>query len=72
MERASCTMRMMFASTVSRPTRVARKTRLPDRFTVPPVTVFTGISMYTQWLVADPQSPNGMIALSHGLWHVFG
>ncbi len=41
------------------------------RTPIPPVTVFTGLSMYTQWLVADMQSPNGMIAMSHGLWHVF-
>jgi hypothetical protein len=39
---------------------------------VPPVTVFVGLEMYTQWLVLDSQSLNGPIVLSNGVRSIFG
>ena len=42
------------------------------RTPIPPVTGFTGLSTYFQWLIWDDQSPNGVMAMSHGLETIFG
>jgi hypothetical protein len=39
---------------------------------IPPVTGFTGMSAYFQWLIWDQQSGNGVMAMSHGLQTIFG
>lgn len=39
---------------------------------IPPVTGFAGLSMFTQWLIWDAQAPNGAMAMSEGLQHIFG
>jgi len=39
---------------------------------IPPVTIFYGQSMYTQWILWDTQAPNGVLATSQGIRHVFG
>jgi hypothetical protein len=35
---------------------------------LPPVTSYIGMSVYTQWFVADPLSVNGVLSASAGLW----
>ncbi|MBM4060934.1 MAG: hypothetical protein FJ265_07535 [Planctomycetes bacterium] len=40
--------------------------------TMPAMTVFIGLSIYTQWLVADPLSSNGVIAVTQGVWCIVG
>lgn len=37
---------------------------------MPPVTFYVGASLYTQWIVADPNAPNGMLAVSQGVWSI--
>ena len=37
---------------------------------LPPVTAMVGLSVYTQWLVADPLALNGVLAASNGIWHI--
>ena len=37
---------------------------------LPPVTAMVGLSVYTQWLVADPLALNGVLAASNGNWHI--
>ena len=39
---------------------------------IPPVTGFTGLSVFFQWLVWDDQSANGVMSMSHGLQTIFG
>lgn len=37
---------------------------------IPPITTFVGLSVYTQWLVDDPLSRSGVLSATGGLWHV--
>lgn len=37
---------------------------------LPPITAMVGLSVYTQWLVADPLALNGVLAASNGIWHI--
>lgn len=39
---------------------------------IPPVTGFTGLSTFFQWLVWDDQAFNGVMSTSHGLQTIFG
>ncbi|MGE3171422.1 MAG: hypothetical protein AB7O97_02275 [Planctomycetota bacterium] len=39
-------------------------------FAVPPITDFVGVSLYSQWLVADPSAVNGAISATDGLWSI--
>jgi hypothetical protein len=35
---------------------------------LPPITNYIGLSVYTQWFVADPLAGNGILSASAGLW----
>jgi hypothetical protein len=37
---------------------------------LPPVTSYVGFSLFSQWLVFDPNSINGVVALSQGVWSI--
>lgn len=37
---------------------------------IPPIP-FTGMQFFSQWIILDPLSPNGGIAATPGLWHLF-
>ena len=39
---------------------------------IPPVTGFTGLSMFVQWLIWDGQAANGVMSMSQGLEQIFG
>jgi hypothetical protein len=37
---------------------------------LPPTSWYVGVSFYTQWLVADPLTSNGLVAASQGVWAI--
>ena len=37
---------------------------------MPAMTWYIGLSLYTQWIVGDPNSPNGVMAMSQGVWSI--
>lgn len=37
---------------------------------LPAVTFYIGMSLYTQWLVADPLSPNQLLSATPGMWSI--
>ncbi len=37
---------------------------------LPPVTGYIGVSFFTQWLVFDPFSPNGVLTMTQGIHHI--
>lgn len=37
---------------------------------LPPTTSYVGAAVYTQWFVADPLGPNGVLAATRGMWTV--
>lgn len=38
--------------------------------TMPAMTWYIGLSLYTQWIVSDLNSPNGVMAMSQGVWSI--
>ena len=39
---------------------------------LPPTVDIIGLQVYSQWLVSDPDAPNGVGAATSGLWHIVG
>lgn len=39
-------------------------------FPMPPTTGYVGTSFYSQWLVLDPNAPNGLLCVSNGIRHI--
>ena len=37
---------------------------------MPAMTWYIGLSLYTQWVVSDLNSPNGVMAMSQGVWSI--
>ena len=37
---------------------------------MPAVTFYIGMSLYTQWLVLDPNAPNGIVSATQGVWSI--
>jgi len=37
---------------------------------LPAMTFYIGISLYTQWLIADPLAPNQMMSATPGMWSI--
>lgn len=48
----------------------AASVRLP--FPMPGNTGFVGTEFYSQWLVLDPNAPNGVLSMSNGVRHIPG
>ena len=41
-------------------------------FPIPPLSSIVGVQLFSQWIVLDANSPNGLLSTSQGLWHQFG
>ena len=41
-------------------------------FPIPPLSSIVGVQLFSQWIVLDANSPNGLFSTSQGLWHQFG
>ena len=39
---------------------------------IPPIGSLRGLQFYSQWLVFDTASANGVVSFSNALWHVIG
>ena len=65
MRLASLTMRMIWASIVSLPTRSARRTKVPVPLTVPPISFLAGAFLDRDRLAGDHRLVDGTRAVDH-------